>query len=325
MDTIVRVLSPGAGFERWMLGLAILCALVELAFATAGFLRAGLQGSPRRAVIVSALLCLPLLLLVWGMEASVSTEATGNLLLGWERTMVRRVATGAAGLILALPLGVATCLWAGIAAARRSRAAGERARLSAGAAGTPELGKTIANALSRSTGPWIGTAIGLAAAIFVIGAPSLGLLLSGLRGLDGAVLLAGVEEGHLSLLGPLLAFDAARPLRAAMWVGAGGALLVGMAMGWLIHAGSSRRHILSVALTALVGAGCPQAAREQVLSALSASGKPGPWVPLLVAALLGLAAGAAWLSATRVAREETGPSALALHSSTGLSTASLER
>lgn len=319
MDTFDRFLTVGNGFEHGLLGLAIVSALVELGFAAAGFLRVDRQGSPRRAVLVAALLSLPLLLLAWGMEGSIQTGA-GPALGSWEGAMARRIATGAAGLLLALPLGVATCLWAGIAAARRSRSAGERARLSAAAAGNPDLGRTIARALSHSRGPALGTAIGLAAGIFVVGAPSLGLLLSGLRGLEGVGLLAGVDESHLVLLGPLLALDVARPLRTCAWIGAIGALGVMAAIGVVIHAGSSRRHNLTVAFAALEGARCPARAREQVLSALTASGKPGPWVPLLVAALLGGLAAAAWVSAGRLAAGEEGPSALAFHGSTGLST-----
>lgn len=315
MDAALRLLSEGGPLSLFLVGGAVVGALVDLAFVALGLRKLRAPGSSPRAVLAAASLALPLLILAAGWQASLVSGATAASALA----LRARILTGAAGLILALPVGVATCLWAGIAAARRTAAAGERARLAAQAAGHGDAGVRVAAALQRSRAPEIGGAIGLLAAICVIGAPSLGLLSAGLGPMENEAFLAHLAPESAAVLGALQAAQAAEVLRVSAWIGAGGALVVAMLLGLLVHAGSSRRRNLAVALRALESARLPTGTRADVLRALEASGRPGPWGPLLLCLLLLSLAAFAWVSALRMRSGATEGEAVALLS-TELST-----
>jgi hypothetical protein len=275
--------------------LAFLGALVAIALGTRAFRR---RGSPPRAIVAAIVLSLPLALIpAFGFEAArfapapeVAADPASAVAVLRADLAVRRV-TGFSGLVLALPLGAAAGLWAGIAASRRTRRAAERARLAALAAGEAETGRAVAAAVGRSRLPEIGGAIGVLAGLSVAGLPSVGLLLS-TTALEAALAdLVHLDPVAAPVFLQVAAAGASRPLLAAALAGALGTAVAGLLLGTAIHAASSRRRNLAVARRILADRQADPALRATVTSALEATGKPGPVAPALIAlALLLLAA-----------------------------------
>jgi len=289
-----------------LLGGAVLAAIACVAAGAVGARGMHAPGNPRRAVWIAVALALPLLLPLAGAFLAVP-DAGGDPLLAATAALRIRALAGASGLVLALPVGLSSCLWAGIAAGRRVHQAGERARLSASAVGQAELGRQLASRLERSSLPALGAGIGLVAALFPIGAPSLALVASGVRGLEDLALAGALGGGGAALLGALQAEAGARILRTGAHLGAAGAAVVALLVGVVLHAGSSRRRNLAVALRT-VGGAAP--ARASVESALAASGRPGPLGPAALALLLLVLSVATWIQVERLRR--SGPAAEAI-------------
>lgn len=296
MDAALRLLGEAGPLGTLLLGGAVLCALACAAAAALGLRRMHAPGSPRRAVLAAVALALPLLLPVLGSLLAVPAPV-GDTMLAATAALRARVLAGGAGLLLALPVGVASCLWAGIAAGRRVQQAGERARLSAAAAGQADLGRRVAAALERTALPPIGAGIGVLAALVAIGAPSLALLVSGADGLEDLALAGALGGGGAPLVGALQAQASVAVLRLGAEIGAAGAVTVALLLGGLLHAGSSRRRNLTVALRAVDGSG---PVRSSVENALAATGKPGPLGPIALALLLLALATLTWLQVQRL-------------------------
>ncbi len=299
MDAALRLFGEAGPLGMLLLGGSVLGALACVIAAGLGLRKLHAPGSPRKALLAAVALASPLLLPLAGALLAVPAAGDDPLLAATAALRVRALA-GAAGLLLALPVGLASCLWAGIAAGRRVLQAGERARLSAAAAGQGDLGKRVAAALERTALPYIGAGIGLLAAVLVVGAPSLALFVSGTQGLEDLALAGGLGEGAADMIGAMGARASAEVLRLGAAVGGAGAVTVALLLGALLHAGSSRKRNLSVALRAVNGGG---PVRSSVENALAASGRPGPLGPIALALLLLALAVFAWKHAARLRSE----------------------
>lgn len=298
MEALLRQLTLGGAPARVVLAstaLSFLGAMVAIALGTRAFRR---RGSPPRAIAAAIVLSLPLALVpALGLEAArfapapeLAADPASAVAVLRADLVVRRV-TGWSGLVLALPLGAAAGLWAGIAAARRTRRAAERARLAALAAGEVETGLAVASAVGSSRSPEVGGAIGVLAGLSIAGLPSAGLLLS-TSALERALLdLVHLDPVAAPVFLQIAAADAARPLLASALAGALGTAVAAFLLGTAIHTASSRRRNLAVADRILTARNAGPALRAAVTSALEATGKPGPTAPALIAlALLLLAA-----------------------------------
>ena len=303
MDTAIRVVDEAGPLGPLLLGAAAICALSCLGAVALGLRRLHAPGSPRRALLASVALAAPLLLPVLGSFLAVPSPG-GEPLAAATAALHARVLAGTAGLLLALPVGLASCLWAGIAAGRRVLQAGERARLSAAAAGQGELGRRVAAALDRTPLPPLGAAIGLLAAFLVVGAPSLALYVSGTDGLENLSLTTALGGAGGPMLGALQARAGAGVLRLGAAIGAGGSITVALLLGVLLHAGSSRRRNLAVALQAVDG---PGPVRTSVENALAATGRPGPLGPIGLALLLLALAVLVWRQAAELRARAEAP------------------
>jgi hypothetical protein len=316
VEALLRQLTLGGAAARVVAGATVLALAGALAAIVLGTRASRRRGLPRRAILAAVALALPLgLIFGFGLEASrfapsrAAAADPATAVAAFRADLAVRRLTGWAGLALALPLGGAAGLWAGIAAARRTRRAGERARLAAQAAGDVETGQAVASALDHSRSPEIGGAIGILAGISLTGIPSVGLLLS-TTSLDQTLVdLIHLDRFAAPLFLRLAVAGAARPLLAAAAAGAIGAVAAGFLLGTAIHAASSRRRNLAVATRILGLRQATPETRSAVTRALAATGKPGPVAPALIAVTLLILAALALAEAASLAPAAAAPSA----------------